>query len=267
MEFNWTLFIQYLIIGLANGALIALIALGYTLVYGIVELINFAHGEVFMMGAFFALTVVGCVRRDAGLSAGRRSSASCSLGAIRRRWSSARRINFSIDRVAYRRLAQRAAAGATDRGHRIQLHPAEHRHLLEGLEHVLAARPDPDRSTAPIQHSRPNGSASTPRFGSGRSIWRSFVLDDSAPARLVLVRLSHAHRQGDARHRPGPRRRGADGHRYQSHDRHRLPPRRRAGRRGRHDRALLQQHAPASRWDSATGCLPSPRRCSAASAT
>ena len=51
MDFNSTLFTQYLIIGFANGALIALIALGYTLVYGIVELINFAHGEVFMMGA------------------------------------------------------------------------------------------------------------------------------------------------------------------------------------------------------------------------
>ncbi|MGI8476460.1 MAG: ABC transporter permease subunit, partial [Thermomicrobiales bacterium] len=49
MHFDIQLFVQYLIIGLANGSLIALIALGYTLVYGIVELINFAHGEVFMM--------------------------------------------------------------------------------------------------------------------------------------------------------------------------------------------------------------------------
>src|SRR5215213_8122734 len=36
--------------GLSNGAIIALIALGYTLVYGIIELINFAHGDVFMLG-------------------------------------------------------------------------------------------------------------------------------------------------------------------------------------------------------------------------
>src|SRR5687767_13527212 len=50
--------IQVLILGLANGALFALIALGYTLVYGIVELINFAHGEVYMIGTFAALTVV-----------------------------------------------------------------------------------------------------------------------------------------------------------------------------------------------------------------
>ncbi len=56
MDFNVNLFLQYTIIGLATGSLIALIALGYTLVYGIIELINFAHGEVFMMGAFFAAT-------------------------------------------------------------------------------------------------------------------------------------------------------------------------------------------------------------------
>src|SRR5690606_32052889 len=58
MEFNYELFLNYVIQGLANGALIALIALGYTIVYGIVELINFAHGEVFMMGAFIAITIV-----------------------------------------------------------------------------------------------------------------------------------------------------------------------------------------------------------------
>src|SRR3954453_12125477 len=39
-----------LIAGISNGAIIALVALGYTLVYGIIELINFAHGDVFMMG-------------------------------------------------------------------------------------------------------------------------------------------------------------------------------------------------------------------------
>jgi branched-chain amino acid transport system permease protein len=46
---------QQLINGLSLGALYALIAVGYTVVYGIVQLINFAHGEIFMMGAFGAL--------------------------------------------------------------------------------------------------------------------------------------------------------------------------------------------------------------------
>jgi len=43
--------------GLSNGAIWALVALGYTLVYGIIELINFAHGEVFMIGSFVAVAV------------------------------------------------------------------------------------------------------------------------------------------------------------------------------------------------------------------
>src|SRR5262252_7831260 len=41
--------------GLSNGAIWALIAIGYTLVYGIIELINFAHGDVFMLGSFTAV--------------------------------------------------------------------------------------------------------------------------------------------------------------------------------------------------------------------
>ena len=47
--------IQILIIGLANGLIFALVALGYTLVYGIIELINFAHGDVFMLGSMLRL--------------------------------------------------------------------------------------------------------------------------------------------------------------------------------------------------------------------
>jgi branched-chain amino acid transport system permease protein len=43
--------------GLSNGAIWALVALGYTLVYGIIELINFAHGEIFMIGAFTAFAL------------------------------------------------------------------------------------------------------------------------------------------------------------------------------------------------------------------
>jgi branched-chain amino acid transport system permease protein len=45
--------------GLVRGSIYALIALGYTMVYGIIQLINFAHGEVYMIGAFIALIVSG----------------------------------------------------------------------------------------------------------------------------------------------------------------------------------------------------------------
>jgi branched-chain amino acid transport system permease protein len=52
---------QTIIIGIANGMIFALVALGYTLVYGIIELINFAHGEVFMLGSFLALVLITTV--------------------------------------------------------------------------------------------------------------------------------------------------------------------------------------------------------------
>ena len=59
------LVVSYLILGIQQfqnfmtlGAVYALVALGYTMVYGIIELINFAHGDVFMVGAFTALWIL-----------------------------------------------------------------------------------------------------------------------------------------------------------------------------------------------------------------
>ncbi|MBI4003432.1 MAG: branched-chain amino acid ABC transporter permease, partial [Candidatus Omnitrophica bacterium] len=52
------LFLQQLLNGLTLGAIYALIALGYTMIYGVVQLIKFAHGEVFMVGAYLALSVI-----------------------------------------------------------------------------------------------------------------------------------------------------------------------------------------------------------------
>lgn len=53
------LFLQLIVVGIATGAIYALIALGYTMVYGIIELINFAHGDIFMLGTMIAITVLG----------------------------------------------------------------------------------------------------------------------------------------------------------------------------------------------------------------
>nr|WP_256199770.1 hypothetical protein [Verrucomicrobium spinosum] len=50
-------FVQQLLNGLFLGAIYALIALGYTMVYGVLRFINFAHGDVFMLGAFGGLYV------------------------------------------------------------------------------------------------------------------------------------------------------------------------------------------------------------------
>src|SRR5215470_8702410 len=52
------IFLQQLINGITLGSVYALVALGYTMVYGIIGLINFAHGEVVMIGAMVSLTVI-----------------------------------------------------------------------------------------------------------------------------------------------------------------------------------------------------------------
>ena len=55
-------FLQQIINGLSLGAIYALIALGYTMVYGIINLINFAHGDIMMIGAyvgFFSVSILG----------------------------------------------------------------------------------------------------------------------------------------------------------------------------------------------------------------
>lgn len=53
--------VAILALGLAQGSLYALIALGYTMIYGIIELINFAHGDVFMVGAFLSVLAVQAI--------------------------------------------------------------------------------------------------------------------------------------------------------------------------------------------------------------
>jgi branched-chain amino acid transport system permease protein len=66
-EGNLTNLGNNLVLGISNGAIIALIALGYTLVYGIIELINFAHGEVFMIGSFVAFGLWGTFGLSEGM--------------------------------------------------------------------------------------------------------------------------------------------------------------------------------------------------------
>jgi branched-chain amino acid transport system permease protein len=59
MDFNFDILLQQIFNGLVLGSVYALVALGYTMVYGILQLINFAHGDVLMVGAMVAVTVVG----------------------------------------------------------------------------------------------------------------------------------------------------------------------------------------------------------------
>ena len=89
--------------GLSNGAIWALIALGYTLVYGIIELINFAHGDLFMLGSFVSFGFFGTI----GLVAGDRDRSGSSLGLIVTlllAMVACGTLNVMIERVAYRPL-------------------------------------------------------------------------------------------------------------------------------------------------------------------
>ncbi|HUZ14912.1 MAG TPA: branched-chain amino acid ABC transporter permease [Gaiellaceae bacterium] len=59
--YNWHFFFAELINGLTTGSLYALIALGYTMVYGVLKLLNFAHGDVYMIGAFIGYFVLNAM--------------------------------------------------------------------------------------------------------------------------------------------------------------------------------------------------------------
>lgn len=88
------IFLRQLINGLERGSIYALIALGYTMIYGVLQLINFAHGEVFMIGAFvayFAAMLLGANLVVAVLAA----MAVCAV------------IGFLMERVVYRPLRYR----------------------------------------------------------------------------------------------------------------------------------------------------------------
>lgn len=59
LDIDWRYFTELFFSGLTKGSIYALISLGYTMVYGIIELINFAHGEIYMIGAFTGLIAAG----------------------------------------------------------------------------------------------------------------------------------------------------------------------------------------------------------------
>ena len=93
-------FIQQLINGLVLGSMYALVALGYTMVYGIINLINFAHGEVLMVGALTSWTIIGLMQESMPSAPGWlvlliALVIACIVAAA---------LNFTIEKVAYRPL-------------------------------------------------------------------------------------------------------------------------------------------------------------------
>jgi len=96
MNFFWDLFLG----GLTRGSIYALIALGYTMVYGILQLINFAHGEIYMIGAFTALIVASILTMQGltGLSVLFLASVIAILYAAA--------YGFTVEKIAYKPLRQ-----------------------------------------------------------------------------------------------------------------------------------------------------------------
>lgn len=89
-------FISYLINGISLGSVYAIIALGYTMVYGIAKMLNFAHGDVIMVGSYVVLTLVTAMGLDPMLSIAAAVIACTVLGVV-------------IERVAYRPLRNAAS--------------------------------------------------------------------------------------------------------------------------------------------------------------
>jgi branched-chain amino acid transport system permease protein len=95
-------FLQTIIIGLSNGLIYALVALGYTLVYGILQLINFAHGSVFMLGSMISLSLLMALGVTPGMDVV--TTIGLILVILLVTMAISALLNVSIERVAYRPL-------------------------------------------------------------------------------------------------------------------------------------------------------------------
>ena len=94
------IFVQQIINGLVLGSMYALVALGYTMVYGIISLINFAHGEVLMVGAMVSWTVATFLLDTASPMPGWLIMLISAIAAI----IVCAALNYSIEKIAYRPL-------------------------------------------------------------------------------------------------------------------------------------------------------------------
>ncbi|MEP6851529.1 MAG: branched-chain amino acid ABC transporter permease [bacterium] len=99
---------EYLVLGITRGSMYALIALGYTLVYGVLQLINFAHSEVFMSGAFGSYLVVHAVVGDGSGTPAWAVPFVILIGLLTGALTGAI-VAWTLERVAYRPLRRRNA--------------------------------------------------------------------------------------------------------------------------------------------------------------
>ena len=149
------IFLQQLVNGLTLGSVYAIVALGYTMVYGIIQLINFAHGEIVMIGAMVSLTVINALLAAhvplpplAVLTAGVLVAIPVCMG-----------VGYALERVAYRPLrnAPRLAPLITAIGLSIVLqhlalivfsrNPLAYPQVVEVVSYHVTANPDGARIT------------------------------------------------------------------------------------------------------------------------
>ena len=179
------IFLQQIINGLTTGSVYAVVALGYTMVYGVIQLINFAHGEVVMIGAMVAFTVITSLA-GSGLP-----PLVIVLAGVLAAIPVCMAIGYLLERARLSAAAPCAAPGAAD-------------HRDRHVDHPAASGPADlgPRSAAPFRRSW-----KTPASAIGGAAISSVqiaiillsVVDDGRPD---LVRLSHALRHRHPRHAP-----------------------------------------------------------------
>ena len=190
---NWNLFVTELVAGITHGSVYALIALGYSMVYGILKLLNFAHGDIYMVGAFIGY---GMIIVFGGAHERSRSTSCCcsSLmflcamlgGRAARRDDRALRLPEAAQRAANRAAHHRARRLVLPR---------------ERARSSCSARSS--RATTAI--SWPNSAICAEGLHASRPGARRLRADhrrrrdDRSDDRADALRAAHADRQGDAR--------------------------------------------------------------------
>ena len=223
------LIVEYLLLGtqqfanaLTLGAIYALIALGYTMVYGIVELINFAHGDVFMVGSFLAMWIMTTIFGLTGPVTNLLNLVGLLAIVMLATMVGMGLIGMFIERVAYRPLrhAPRLAPLITAIG------------VSFILQNIIATAFGP----SPVNFPQIVPADKFALMG-GKIAYLNVFIVILAVVLMIALQLfvgPDAAGPGDALDGPGSRGRRADGRRHQPDDRDHVLHRGRPGRGGRH---------------------------------
>ena len=257
---------EHTIDGLTRGSIYALVALGYTLVYGVLRLINFAHSEVFMVGTWTVLGVYTVLGADSDSGMGMVVFAtSLAPGRGRRRLGG---VALAVERIAYRPLRKKNAPPLifliTAIGCSLVLVEI-FGFVLRGL--LRRRRSAGRRSASPVAD--PDARRCSPSATSRITNIQVFIIlgavaDDG---RARPVREPDPPRPRRPRRGPGPRHRGPDGRQPGPGDHADLRPRWRHGRCRGAAATPSASASPSSTSASSSASRRSPPPCSAASAT